>query len=612
MTSPAADANSPPPSEPAPSVDELEELRSLLLGPDLTYRLEKGQPSASEISQVLPEAIVLSQQEQLTTAVVPTIEEAITTSVHTNEQVLSDALFPIIGPATRKAVAAALKNLTKALDQGLEHSLSIQSIKWRIEAWRTGRSFAEILLLRTLLYQVEQVFLIHKQDGLVLQHLVSETAIAQDPDLVSAMLTALQDFVKDSFQVNHSVPLNTLEVGDRDLTIWVEDGPQALIACIIRGNAPNDLRVTMQDTLEKIHLMFSHNLTHFRGDNTIFEPSQPYLKECLQAQFEPRAEALSPLTLALLEIVLLVIMILVFWGLFSWQQWQRWSQYVEVLKQEPGIVILETHKQQGKFSLLGLRDLEAIDPKTLIKGTGIRRDLIADPQQWEWKPQRSKDCQTVCGQWHLKTNPDQWQWEPYWSFHPRLIQARVKRILAPPEQVSLNVDSSNRLIATGSAPIAWIRKAEQLTPTIPGITALNTKGLAISEEQELDQLKREVEETLLFFATGQAQPSPGQEAKINGLNLAVSKIINLATLLSGRAAILIEGHTDDIGDESANQSLSQARADWVFSLLVDKGIDPSHLKAIGLGTQRPLRPNLKSQQTTNRRVSFKITTTDIN
>lgn len=66
---------------------------------------------------------------------------------------------------------------------------------------RTGASFAEVVLRHTLLYRVEQVFLVHRESGLLLHHLTAQSIAAQAPDMVAGMLTAIQDFARDSFQV---------------------------------------------------------------------------------------------------------------------------------------------------------------------------------------------------------------------------------------------------------------------------------------------------------------------------------------------------------------------------------------------------------------------------
>ncbi len=246
-----------------PNEAALAQLRQLLLNPEqvkidkLQERLDNPQLYAEDLSKVLPEAIMLlslQRQEKLTKALLPTIEEAIQLSVKQDINILANAIFPIIGPAIRKAIQVAISALIQSLNETLDHSLSPQSFKWRLEAKQTGKTFAEVVLLRTLLYRVEQVFLIHKNTGLVLQHIVGDLVAAQDADLVSAMLRAIQDFVHDSFSTQQGDGLETLRFGE--LTIWIEEGSEAILAGVIRGNAPQGLRLVFQDVIEKTHSDF--------------------------------------------------------------------------------------------------------------------------------------------------------------------------------------------------------------------------------------------------------------------------------------------------------------------------------------------------------------------
>src|SRR4029453_14302380 len=204
-------------------------------------RLEDPALQARDVRRVLAAAVELgSKDPHLKRALAPTIEETIYDLVRRNPRPLADALFPIIGPAIRKAVATTLSGMLESLNTTLEHSLSWRSLQWRLDARRTGRSFAEIVLLNTLVYRVEQVFLIHRPSGLLLQHLMAPGAPAQDPDLVSAMLTAIRDFVGDSFKVREDEGLQTLKVGE--LSVWVEKGPHRVVAVVVRGTAPPALR----------------------------------------------------------------------------------------------------------------------------------------------------------------------------------------------------------------------------------------------------------------------------------------------------------------------------------------------------------------------------------
>ncbi|MGB3650848.1 MAG: OmpA family protein, partial [Rivularia sp. (in: cyanobacteria)] len=271
---------------------ELSELRSLLLGiePPKLHRfyekLDNPQVDAEDISKMLPEAVILRtmQDDRLSNAMVPSIEQAIDSSVKKDINVLSEAIFPIMGPAMRKAIATALDQMLESFNQTLEHSVSPQSLKWRIEARQTGKSFAEVVLLRTLVYRVEQIFLIHKHSGLMLQHILAPMVSAEDPSLVSAMLSAIQDFVKDSFDVPKHEGLHTLKFGE--LTIWIEEGPSSVLAGIIRGNAPEELRFVFQSTIENIHQKLGKEINDFAGDTEPFEASQPYLQACLESRYQ--------------------------------------------------------------------------------------------------------------------------------------------------------------------------------------------------------------------------------------------------------------------------------------------------------------------------------------
>jgi OOP family OmpA-OmpF porin len=189
-----------------------------------------------------------------------------------------------MGPAIRKAITSALQGMIQSFNQVLEHSFSLKGLKWRFEAMRTRKPFAEVVLLHTLVYQVEQVFLIHKDSGLVLQHVVGKSVIAQDPDLVSAMLTAIKDFVQDSFGGKKEESLETLRIGERN--VWIEQGDNAFLAAVIRGNPPMDLQAVLREAIEEINFRQRDELESFDGDTTCFEEIRYILDNCLQAQFK--------------------------------------------------------------------------------------------------------------------------------------------------------------------------------------------------------------------------------------------------------------------------------------------------------------------------------------
>jgi outer membrane protein OmpA-like peptidoglycan-associated protein len=69
--------------------------------------------------------------------------------------------------------------------------------------------------------------------------------------------------------------------------------------------------------------------------------------------------------------------------------------------------------------------------------------------------------------------------------------------------------------------------------------------------------------------------------------------------------LAIEGHTDNVGDAAANQTLSEKRAAAVRAYLVGQGIDESRLRSAGYGASKPAAPNDTSEgRQRNRRVEL--------
>ena len=112
--------------------------------------------------------------KRLAKALQPTFEETLRASIKKDPRPFVDAVTPVMGTAIRKAIAEALGAMMQSLNRTLDNSVSVRSLQWRLEAARTGKPFAEIVLLHTLEYRVEQVFLIHRETGLLLQHAVSQ------------------------------------------------------------------------------------------------------------------------------------------------------------------------------------------------------------------------------------------------------------------------------------------------------------------------------------------------------------------------------------------------------------------------------------------------------
>jgi len=570
--------NPEPPETPRSGSEEFELVRELLFGREtaqisqLQERLDNPEVRAQDVSRVLPEAVqaCASDGDRLARALTPSVEVALQESVRRHPSILTNAIFPIIGPAIRRASADAISRLVQTVNQALDHSLSLRGLKWRFEALRTGKSYAEIVLCRTLVYRVEQVFLIQRSAGLLLQQVAQPDVTPQNSDVVSGMLTAIRDFVSDSFRVESGEGLHTLEVGG--LSVWVESGPHAILAAVIRGMAPKELRPILQSALERIHRDFPVELSSVDASELKLAGTVPVLAECLVSQTTPTAgRSLRPFWLATGGVVLLVGG----WGFHVFRDNHRWATYLKRLATEEGIVVSSTAKKGGRFHLVGWRDPFAVDPATLLA-----------------------ECQ-------LTTNQIVAHWEPYQGLTPSLVLRRAMRVVQPPDGVALRFEGGV-LHAEGVASRAWILEARPKAVTIPGVEVFDVSRVFDQTQAQIAEGVRSVESTLLFFEET-TRLVPGQEGVLDGLIADLKELIETTSRSGLRFQVLIMGHSDRKGTTEYNQKLSQQRADEARALIESRGIPAEQLLTKGLGTTEPLRTGPEpAAEVQNRRVSFRV------
>ena len=576
---PDQNPNSSVEAEPRNDDKALQELRSLLLSEEqkqilaLKERLDNPERRSEETSAVIAEAIRLRHEQggkrSLREALAPSIEDTLRDSVRKDSSILAEVLFPVMGPAIRKAVAESIRSLIESFNKALESSLSIQGLKWRFEAMRTGRSYAEVALLRSVIYRVEQVFVVHQKTSLLLLHEAGPDVAAKDADMVSSMLSAIQDFVRDSFQADQGEALDRLQIGD--LQVWVEQGPHATIAAVIRGEAPQSYRLLLREKLEKFHQQFDAALREYEGDAAVFAPFRPDLDECLVAHYKDKQKKSRPYFPALM---LVLIGLLAAWQIWSFLQVRRWRAFVDILREEPGIVVTASGKHRGSYRIQGLRDPLAINPNMLAKAAGL------DAEQAEF------------------------EWQAYYSLDDAMVLRRARHILQPPKTAILAVEHGTLHVA-GEAPADWVGQLHLKGPMIPGVLAVDDHNL--NNPDVLLRSKAAVESAIILFDGGSYELSPSQQPRVAQLVEAVRRLIQNANAVHSKVKIELVGHSDSTGTEKTNAPLSEARARRVMQELLEGGIDVSYLEARGVGTAEPVRQEeTLSDLQYNRSVTFQV------
>ncbi len=201
-------------------MSDFDRLRQLLLADELAaikdagQRLEALERGQHELSQRLPGLIEKAPQTEMSHALSTPVASALGSAVRDNSGSIIDALFPVIGPIIRKAISEALRGLMSDLNSVLERSFTLHGLKWRLEAWRSGVPYAQVVLKHSLRYRIDHVFLIERDSGLVLHRESSPGLPDLDADAISGMLTAIGQFVRDSVGHEGGDSLEAARVGE--------------------------------------------------------------------------------------------------------------------------------------------------------------------------------------------------------------------------------------------------------------------------------------------------------------------------------------------------------------------------------------------------------------
>ncbi len=595
----------------------LEELKRLLVSSerkairDIYQRLNaiKG-VTAEEVAEVLSKSIEISTTKgnEVSKALDAPLNESIKQAARKHPDIFADALYPVITPAIRKSITETLKEFITNINRTLDNSFSAQGMKWRLEAYRTGVPFSEIVLRNTLAYRVEQVMLIEPESGLLIHNIANEEA-QRDPDAVSAMLTAIGDFARDAFVSGKSQQqsLETIEMGEH--TVQITHGPRAYLAVVVMGIPPDSLRKHCREVLVNIHRSVSVELSGLPSDSSEMRLITPMLESCIQSEIKDEAKksGLSTPFIVLVSIIALIFAWSSYKGVEGHQEiselHQRFDQLVNTLENDPGIAITRTTKNGKELSIFGLADPIAKSPTAYIEEAGFSTEQIS---------------------LHFR---------PFYTFSPELVIKRATEWLNPPKTIEFSLNDKGVLSLRGEASTEWIDGVRKLTVYIPGINQIDTSGIksnddailkefvatytppstvqvkvkegkitlsgeaekewintiddrkqnikglvaiehqnvSSAEENLYNNLFTQIEQTKLFFNEEidlTQESTLDVEKLINRLNafIEVSKRLNKPVMLT------IIGYSDGTGDIETNNYLANARAFTINELLVARGL----------------------------------------
>lgn len=263
---------------------------------NLRARIEDTDELLEKLDPVIADMLarkILESKDDMAEALAPVMGAAIKTQIADAKDDMVDALYPIIGSTIRKSIAEAMKNLVKTVNEKVDRALSFQLLFRKIKSRMTGVSEGELLLKEAMPFEIHQIFLIHKETGLLLSQVSGQrSSPSANQDIISGMLTAIRDFANTAFSGNGRHELSKLQYDDLD--IHIEVGRHAYLAVVTSGVPPDGFAQGLRVTEQKIHNLFYKQLRTFDGNTSAFDDCPRTLRKNLLSLSPDAAAVASP------------------------------------------------------------------------------------------------------------------------------------------------------------------------------------------------------------------------------------------------------------------------------------------------------------------------------
>jgi len=129
---------------------------------------------------------------------------------------------------------------------------------------------------------IDEIFLMYR-DGRLIKHFTRRLKPDMDEDILASMLTAVQDFIKDSFKGEESA-LNEMQFGQ--MKIVIGRGKYIIIAGMILGEETKKFYPQIMNTIKHIEKQHSGLLEKWDGDLEKVRPLHKHVKNLIAGEYK--------------------------------------------------------------------------------------------------------------------------------------------------------------------------------------------------------------------------------------------------------------------------------------------------------------------------------------
>ena len=160
-------------------------------------------------------------------------------------------------------------DMTRVFFVGLAAALASINIAGFFMIWRSSPTIIDEIFLMT-------------PTGMLLKHYTRRLRPDQDEHIMAGMLTAVQNFIKESFD-EHGGRLKEIRFENYD--ILISNSKNVVIAAIISTKKPEKLRVQLKEVTDEIEERYGAKLTKWSGDRADIADVDHVMKQLITGKY---------------------------------------------------------------------------------------------------------------------------------------------------------------------------------------------------------------------------------------------------------------------------------------------------------------------------------------
>lgn len=227
---------------------------------------------ASAVSAAMEDDTPPATDEDLRRAFEPVVESSLERVLYAPDKGLHTYLEPMLRSTVRRAIAEQIDAAVQFRSTG-----TMDRLGWRLKALMTSRSYDEVVFRSTRRYQVEEAFLLRKEDFSLVSFASHDPARhASEKRVLSTVKKLVRNLTDDQGQIR-----KTFDYTEDQVAI-IRQGTHTLLVALVRGRSNALVRADLDFVLRQAEDRFGERLEV--ETQAFIHVLQPILEGCLLIQ----------------------------------------------------------------------------------------------------------------------------------------------------------------------------------------------------------------------------------------------------------------------------------------------------------------------------------------